>query len=545
MQEGGMMEPIEILLDRIDANPWQPRETEDKEHIKKIALSIAQDGLMQVPVGRWVFPDGTPVHGMGRADLTGSGLRVQLAFGHSRLAAFWWLEELKGKSNLVGDWSHMPVLVREITDEEMFRLAVGENLARKDLTPVEEARAMLRYRDDFGKTSAEIGALFGLAESSVRNKLRLLGLPADLQTALAEGRLSEGAGRALLSLFELPERIVEIERKKNVMLPSGHRGSIADQALAGNTAETLAGMITSLVRQEGRDLGAAKWKFDDRVDSSRDENIRCELCRECDYLVRREKQNFCADRACYDARMRLWKVDRLAEASAACGIAPTEDLSKSVYEYSQIEGAIIETARRGGCENLRLVYNPMPRYGETDRMVPGFPDVMILCAKRAGYCTCEKGFEAMRQANLARIQREKNQAYEDSQTRLEVRETILEDAPTADDLREAARARRQKEKQDKIEVEAIRADFCKRLAQAFLDRNRKVMMKLFGSAFYSMNSETRAEYEKGDPFLIVLAAAEAATRQNYYGDAPDPKREMDRANAFLKEAGLAEMESGL
>jgi hypothetical protein len=85
------MEPIEILLDRIDANPWQPRETEDKEHIKKIALSIAQDGLMQVPVGRWVFPDGTPVHGMGRADLTGSGLRVQLAFGHSRLAAFWWL----------------------------------------------------------------------------------------------------------------------------------------------------------------------------------------------------------------------------------------------------------------------------------------------------------------------------------------------------------------------------------------------------------------------------------------------------------------------
>jgi ParB family transcriptional regulator, chromosome partitioning protein len=62
------MEQIDITL--IDPNPWQPRQSEDAEHIEKIALSIAQDGLMQVPVGRMV--DG----------------RVQLAFGHSRLAAY-------------------------------------------------------------------------------------------------------------------------------------------------------------------------------------------------------------------------------------------------------------------------------------------------------------------------------------------------------------------------------------------------------------------------------------------------------------------------
>lgn len=199
------MNTIEIFTDHFLPNPWQPREQIDPEDVKKLALSIAKDGLMQAPEGRWVFPDGTPARGMGSADLTGSGLRVQLAYGHSRLEAFRWLETVKSHSNLFGDWRKMPVVIRELTDEEMARRGVSENLARKDLNAIEEAHAMRRFRDEFKKTSGEIGEIFGLAESTVRNKIRLLNLPEAVQQDLRRGLISEGTGRALLPLYDLPE----------------------------------------------------------------------------------------------------------------------------------------------------------------------------------------------------------------------------------------------------------------------------------------------------------------------------------------------------
>jgi ParB/RepB/Spo0J family partition protein len=536
-------------------NPWQPREGEDAEHIKKIALSIASEGLLQVPVGRLVDANGQPVSidevskYVGPAATVSDfwaeafvtlGCRVQLAFGHSRLAAFRWLETVKDHTNLSGRWDAMPVRIQDLSDERMFQMGIGENLARKDLSPIEEARAMLRYRDDFGKTSAEIGALFNLAESSVRNKMRLLGLPADLLAALAEGRLSEGAGRALLALFELPAAMEA--RMENMSAYAGNRKSIVDIALRGGAAEVVNDQISLLIKQLGRDLSDAKWTFDERVDASRDERIRCELCRECDHLLRREKHNICGDPACYGARRELWIKDRLAAAGEVCGVQPAEDVNKSYYEYTDLDKAVYEVAMRAGCENLRLVYNPNPAWSERERTVPGFPDVSIRCGKRQQYCTCASGYEAMRKAEEARILREKGTQGVDSQTRQETREAVLEDVPTADDLRDAARARRKQEKQDKAEIEAITEDFAKRLAGAFLDRNQVVMMKLFGHAFYGID---RGQMEKADPFEIVLIAAREAVKENYYGTLPSPQAVLARANEFLKKAGLAVMESEL
>lgn len=186
-----------VPLDLIQPNPWQPRQQEDAEHIKALALSIATDGLLQVPVGREV--DG----------------KIELAFGHSRLAAYKWLRDVQPNSNIPGDWSTMPVMVRDISDEEMFRLAVSENVQRRDLSPIEEARAMQRYRDEFGKTSKEIGELFGMAESTVRNKMRLVELPEAAQKVLEEGSITENGARRLLSVQKIlpAEKVSELAVK--------------------------------------------------------------------------------------------------------------------------------------------------------------------------------------------------------------------------------------------------------------------------------------------------------------------------------------------
>jgi ParB family transcriptional regulator, chromosome partitioning protein len=536
ISEGASMRTeIEIPITAILPNPWQPREQEDPEHIKKIALSIAQDGLMQIPVGRWVFPDGNPVKGMGSADLTGSGLKVQLAFGHSRLAAFKWLEDVKPHSDLKGDWARMPVILADLDDEEMFRMAITENIARKDLSPLEQARSMKAYRDQFGKTSSEIGELYHLGESTVRNKIRLLELPAEIQAALADGTMPEGVGRELLTLYDLPASTQKAT--KTVWLDGGReRVDLLKWALEQHpTAEAVRKAITSLVKQEGRDLYTAKWKLDDRVDASRDERVRCELCSECDHLVRREKLLMCLDPACHAARTALWNIDRLQAASEVCGIQPASDIHRAYFDYSKLSSAALESARRAGCENLRLVTGLTVWSTEAHMSVPGFEDVQIYCAKRRGYCTCQSGHDALARQQATPVQAALPDGKAATQT-----SAVVDHQPTAEDLREASRERRREEKQNKVEVEAIREDYARRLANAFLDRNPTVMIKLLlGNSVWG---DEKKELKKAGPFEIVLARAKQAAFEINYG-AWDPTAELRRVNAFLAEAGLPLMES--
>lgn len=223
---------IEILvpLEAIQANPWQPRESEDQDHIQALAMSIHEDGLLQKPVGRLVTAGNRSAFAISDIDFYGMKmnlramladatpakawekvfaphkLQVELAFGHSRLAAYQRLREAQEISDVKGDWTMMPIIVRDLTNEEMFRFAITENIQRKSLNAIEEAKAMAFYRDDFEKTSAEIGELFGLSDSAVRNKMRLLKLPDFVQDMLRKRSISEGVGRVLVNLFEVPQR---------------------------------------------------------------------------------------------------------------------------------------------------------------------------------------------------------------------------------------------------------------------------------------------------------------------------------------------------
>lgn len=177
-----------VLLECVTDNPYQPRTIDNIEHIENLARSIAADGLLQKPTAR---------HGLGSAEL---------AFGHSRRKAFEWLRmnwEKEGLRERYNNYTQMPLNFEDLTDEEMYRFAVSENVQRKDLDAIEIAKSMIVYRDTFGRNSDEIGALFGMNGSTVRGKLRLLDLPEQVQEKLTSGEVSEGLARALLSLQKL------------------------------------------------------------------------------------------------------------------------------------------------------------------------------------------------------------------------------------------------------------------------------------------------------------------------------------------------------
>jgi ParB family chromosome partitioning protein len=94
----------------------------------------------------------------------------------------------------------VPALIREVSDQQRLELALIENLQRADLAPLETAAAYRQLAEDFGLSHEEIAARVGKSRVSVTNTLRLLKLPAAVQQALADGRISEGHARALLAL---------------------------------------------------------------------------------------------------------------------------------------------------------------------------------------------------------------------------------------------------------------------------------------------------------------------------------------------------------
>jgi ParB family chromosome partitioning protein len=100
----------------------------------------------------------------------------------------------------------VPALIRETDDRGSLLLALVENVAREDLSPVEEARAYAVLLDEFGLSLGDIAARVGRAKSSVSNRVRLLELPEDVLWMLARGELTEGHARAVLALPGHEER---------------------------------------------------------------------------------------------------------------------------------------------------------------------------------------------------------------------------------------------------------------------------------------------------------------------------------------------------
>lgn len=167
---------LEIPINLIRVNPYQPRNNFDEQGLEDLANSIKEHGILQPLVVNKIADD-----------------LYELIAGERRLRA-------AQKAGL----NKVPVVIRLITASKKLELSLIENIQRKDLNPLERARAYQKLIDEFNLTQEEIAKKMGKARATVANTLRLLNLPISIQRAIEEERITEAHAKVLLTL-ESPE----------------------------------------------------------------------------------------------------------------------------------------------------------------------------------------------------------------------------------------------------------------------------------------------------------------------------------------------------
>ena len=175
----------EVLVDSIDANPYQTRRRINEPALEELADSIRTSGVVQPVVLR-----------------PAANGRFQIVAGERR-----WLASKRAGRNSI------PAVVRQISNEQAMEITIIENLQREDLNPVEQAHAFERLSREFGLTQEQIAARTGKDRASIANFIRVLKLPEAVQSALESGALSFGHGKVLLGLAGFPEHLERAARE--------------------------------------------------------------------------------------------------------------------------------------------------------------------------------------------------------------------------------------------------------------------------------------------------------------------------------------------
>ena len=170
--EPAASELLELPVDAIHANPKQPRKRFDGEAGSGLAESVRRQGVIQPLL-----------------------VRPRAAGGYELIAG-----ERRWRAAREAGRATVPVVVREADDRDSLVLGLIENVAREQLTPVEEARAYAALLDEFGLALGEVAERVGRSKPSVSNRIRLLDLPDDVLGMLERGQLTEGHARAVLAV---------------------------------------------------------------------------------------------------------------------------------------------------------------------------------------------------------------------------------------------------------------------------------------------------------------------------------------------------------
>ena len=165
-------ELLELPTAAIHPNPKQPRRRFDEEAGTGLVASVRQQGVIQPLL-----------------------VRPRAAGGYELIAG-----ERRWRAACEAGRETVPAVVREADDRDTLVLGLIENVAREQLTPVEEARAYAALLDEFGLSLAEVADRVGRSKPSVSNRIRLLDLPADVLELVERGELAEGHARAVLAV---------------------------------------------------------------------------------------------------------------------------------------------------------------------------------------------------------------------------------------------------------------------------------------------------------------------------------------------------------
>ncbi|MBU0904215.1 MAG: ParB/RepB/Spo0J family partition protein [Planococcaceae bacterium] len=166
------METVEkISLKEIKVNPFQPRKIFDEAALNELAESIKEHGVLQPIIVRR------------------KGKSFEIVVGERRF-----------RGSKIAGLTEIPVVVRELTDQQMMEIAILENLQREDLTPIEEAEAYQNLMESLNLTQEQLAFRLGKSRPHIANHIRLLSLPEVVRGHISAGNLSMGHGRALLGI---------------------------------------------------------------------------------------------------------------------------------------------------------------------------------------------------------------------------------------------------------------------------------------------------------------------------------------------------------
>lgn len=188
---GRMAGEIVLLeINQIEANPDQPRKVFEEESLEELAQSIRELGIIQPITVKKI-----------RAN------KFLIISGERRFRA----------SQLAG-LEAIPAYIREANDEQVMQMALVENLQRQDLHAIEMANSLSRLIEEFSLTQDELGKRIGKSRASISNSLRLLRLPANIQTAIIHREITEGHAKALVGIadVEWQQQVFELIAQENL-----------------------------------------------------------------------------------------------------------------------------------------------------------------------------------------------------------------------------------------------------------------------------------------------------------------------------------------
>jgi ParB family chromosome partitioning protein len=180
----GRDEIEDVPLSLVSPNPFQPRRVFDEAEMEELANSVKAKGILQPILVRKLGDGG-----------------YELIVGERR----WRAAKLAGLKKI-------PAIIRPATDAEAMEMALIENLQRKDLNPLEAARAYQRLMKEFGLTQEAVARALGKERSSIANTVRLLALQSEVQTWVESDQLSWGHAKVLLAVSD-PEQQVRLGRR--------------------------------------------------------------------------------------------------------------------------------------------------------------------------------------------------------------------------------------------------------------------------------------------------------------------------------------------
>lgn len=213
---------VEIDIDSIEVNPYQPRTYFDEESLRELASSIKELGVIQPITVRKM-----------------DGNHFQLVSGERRFRA----------SKLIGNKT-IPAYIRLANDQEMLEMALVENIQRKNLDPIEVALSYQRLIDEINLTQEELSTRVGKKRSTVTNYLRLLKLDPILQTGMRDGFISMGHGRAMINVENTKDQLAIYEKILREKLSVRQTEDLVKQLKSGPIKKTKPKTIPSYVKDE-------------------------------------------------------------------------------------------------------------------------------------------------------------------------------------------------------------------------------------------------------------------------------------------------------